>query len=388
MSSIFATEGLRRTVFGQGAAAQLAEEVRLLAKGPVLAVVDPMVLEQGVAAPALESLARARLKHEVFSDMTREPEPAEADAAAALGREMGAKVVVGIGGGTAMDLAKAAAALITNDGQATDYVGLELLKRPGRPTVMLPTTAGTGSEATFTAVFTRRADRFKGGINGRHLYPHIAILDPLLTVSCPPYITAITGLDALTHAMEAYTSRAAHAISDLNAIRAIELIGRSLRAAVAHGENLEARESMLLGSHLAGLALAQAGVGAVHAMAYPLGAMFDIPHGEANALLLPYVLRFNLMACTDRMARMAYALTEMPVGITARRAANLCVDEVFELCREVGVPATLEQLGIPQDSVPAMAEKAMGVARPIANNPRKVSAADLEQVYRQAFVGA
>jgi alcohol dehydrogenase class IV len=252
---------------------------------------------------------------------------------------------------------------------------------------MLPTTAGTGSEVTFTAVFTRRSDKFKGGMNGRLLYPHTAVLDPLLTVTCPAYITAVVGMDALTHAMEAYTSLAHTPVSDMNALRAIELIGANLAQAVAHGENLEARENMLLGSYLAGLALAQAGVGAVHAMAYPLGAFFDIPHGEANAVLLPYVMAFNLIACPDRFADMGYAFCEMPDDLTTREAAEVCVSEVIMLSQDIGIPSNLGQLEVPQAEVPAMAQKAMTVARPIANNPRKVTAEDLESIYREAFEG-
>jgi alcohol dehydrogenase len=385
MTEQFVTEGLKRTLFGQGSAQKLGEEAALLGGGPVLVVADPNLLEAGVAQGALKSLDQAGIKSEVFSQFTREPEPDEADQAAELGRKLEAQVVVGIGGGSALDLAKAAAVLITNPGSAVDYIGLDLVKEPGRPLICLPTTAGTGSEATFTAVFTRRADKFKGGINGRLLYPHTAILDPLLTVTCPPYITAVVGMDALTHAMEAYTSRAAHPLSDHNALGAIELIGRYLRAAVAHGENLKAREGMLLGSYLAGLALAQAGVGAVHAMAYPLGSFYDIPHGEANSVLLPYVLEYNLMACPERFAQMAHTLAELPPDLTTAEAAAACVDEIYELGSDLGIPATIKDLKVPQAEVPAMAEKAMTVARPIANNPRQVTAEDLEQIYHRAF---
>ncbi len=373
-------------VFGQGSAARLGEELLLAGARKALVVLDPNLAASEAVQPALDSLSQAEVDSVLYSDMTREPEPSEADAAAELGRREQVQAVVGIGGGSALDLAKAAGVLITNPGAAADYVGLDLVKEPGVPVICLPTTAGTGSEVTFTAVFTRRSDKFKGGINGRHLYPHAAILDPLLTVSCPPYITATTGMDALTHAMEAFTSLQAHALSDLNALAAIELIGRHLRPAVAHGENLAAREGMLLASHLAGLALAQAGVGAVHAMAYPLGAFYDIPHGEANALLLPYVLRYNLMACPERFADMAYALAELPGDLSTAEAAAACVEEVAELSLEVGIPTSLRQLEVPEDSVPAMAEKAMTVARPIANNPRQVTAADLEIIYREAFV--
>jgi alcohol dehydrogenase len=387
MTSDFSLEGVRRTVFGKGAASRLDQEVSLLGGGPALVVVDPAVLEAGVAQPALDSLSAAGIQTELYSQITREPEPSEADAAAEQGRAAAARVVVGIGGGSALDLAKAASVLVTNGGQATDYVGLDLVKKPGLPSVMLPTTAGTGSEVTFTAVFTRRADRFKGGINGRLLYPHTALLDPLLTVTCPPYVTATVGMDALTHAVEAYTSRQANPLSDMHALKAVQLIGENLRLAVAHGENLLARERMLLGSYLAGLALAEAGVGAVHAMAYPLGAFFDIPHGEANAVLLPYVLEHNLIACPERFADLAYALAEMPDDLTTREAAEAAVEEVILLSQEIGIPAGLEELEVPQDQVPAMAEKAMTIARPIANNPRQVTAADLEAIYQKAFAG-
>ncbi len=374
-------------IFGQGAAAGLGPELRLWGAERALLIIDPNLEGTQALEPALASLEAAGVQSRTFSQFTHEPEPAEADAAAALGKEMGAQGVVGIGGGSALDLAKAAGVLISNQGQAADYVGLDLVPNPGKPVICLPTTAGTGSEVTFTAVFTRRADKFKGGINGRLLYAKAAILDPLLTVSCPPYITATTGMDALTHAMEAYTSRAAHPLSDMNALRAIELIGRWLRPAVFQGQNLVAREQMLLASYLAGLALAQAGVGAVHAMAYPLGAFFDIPHGEANAVLLPYVLGFNLMACPKRFAAMGRALAELPGALSLREAAEACVEEVFLLAGEVGIPSSLSELEVPSGEIGAMADKAMTVARPIANNPRQVSAGDLAAIYEQAFEG-
>ncbi|KIX14160.1 iron-containing alcohol dehydrogenase [Dethiosulfatarculus sandiegensis] len=385
MVTQFTLEGVRRTIFGQGCASELGAEAKLLGAKSVLVVVDPNVLEAGVAEPALKSLEDAGLETTVFSGLTREPEPAEADEAAQAGRGAMADVVVGIGGGSALDMAKAASVLLTNPGKAVDYVGLDLVKEPGKPVICLPTTAGTGSEVTFTAVFTRRSDKFKGGINGRFLYPHTAMLDPLLTVTCPEYVTATTGIDALTHAMEAYTSLAANPISDNNALIAIALIGENLRKAVANGENLEAREGMLLGAYYAGLALAQAGVGAVHAMAYPLGAFHDVPHGEANAVLLPYVLEYNVMACPDRFADMGRALAELPDSMTERELAEACVEEVYSLGSDVGIPPTLHELKLPKDEIKAWAEKAMTVARPIANNPRKVTAEDLASLYEDAF---
>jgi alcohol dehydrogenase len=385
MNAHFSMEGPRRVVFGNDESLSLGAETALLGAKKVLVVLDPKLAEIGLADPALGSLKDAQVEYTVFSDITREPEPAEADAAAELGKDFGAQAVIGIGGGSALDLAKAAAALITNEGQATDYVGIDLVRKPALPIICLPSTAGTGSECTFTAVFTRRSDKFKGGINSRYLYAHTAILDPKLTVTCPPYITAIVGMDALTHAMESYTSLIANPMSELVGLEAVRLIGRWLRPAVANGENLVAREKMLLASYLAGLALARAGVGAVHAMAYPLGAFFDIPHGEANALLLPYVSAFNQLACPDRFAALGRALADVPADIPDREAADRTVDEIFLLAEEVGIPSTLDELNVPREQVPAMAAKAMTVAKPIANNPRKVTAADLEHIYHSAF---
>ena len=325
------------------------------------------------------------LKPILFNQIEPEPSPASAEAGARLARRKTCSLVIGIGGGSSLDTAKAIAMLTLNQGKVSDYVGLDLVPHPGLPTILVPTTAGTGSEVTFTAVFTNRAAKTKGGINSRFLYPTVALLDPELTLSLPPQVTAQTGMDALTHAMEAYTSNKANLMSDMVAEKAITLIGRFLKKAVKNGQDLEAREGMLLGSLLAGMALANAGVGAVHAMAYPLGALFNITHGLANAVLLPYVLEFNRVACPERFAHMAFLLGGSEKIVPAEQGAKKCIKKIITLSRSIGIPKNLKELGIPKEAIRSMAEGAIKVARPIENNPRPITVEDIVLLYEKMF---
>ena len=269
--------------FGTGMIQSLAQVIAKLGGSKPLLVIDPGLVRAGLDNKVTGPLTEAGTAYTVFDSVDPEPGLKLADQATELARTENCDCVVGIGGGSAMDIAKAAGILLTNRGKAADYLGLGKIKKPGVPKIMIPTSAGTGAEVTFTAVFINEETGSKGGMNGDPLYPDAAILDPDLTVSLPPNVTATTGLDALTHALEAYTSVQAHPISEMYSLEAINLISTNIRTAFADGRNLEARTNMLLGSLLAGKALAIAGVGLVHAMAYPLGVMFGIPHGQANA---------------------------------------------------------------------------------------------------------
>jgi alcohol dehydrogenase len=250
---------------------------------------------------------------------------------------------------------------------------------------MIPTTAGTGAEVTFTAVFINEETKSKGGMNGDPLYPDAALLDPTLTVSLPPHVTAATGIDAFTHALEAYVSTQAHSISDMYAIEAIDLISSNLGPAYANGNNLAARSAMLMGSLLGGKALAMAGVGLVHAMAYPLGGMFNTPHGLANAILLPYVVEYNLIGNPEKYATVAEIMGYDTDGLSAREAAMLTVEAIHQLNEDIGIPASLNALDIPTDDIPEMARIALTVTRPVENNPRQPSLEDVIGVYEAAF---
>ena len=376
-----------RLIFGAGAIDGLAELVKEEGGTKAFLVVDPGLKKAGLLKKITAPLKKAKMDFEIYEKIDPEPGLKLADAGCKLAAKSGCDCVIGAGGGSAMDVAKAVSILLTNGGKAEDYLGLGKITKPGVPKIMVPTTAGTGAEVTFTAVFINEKTGSKGGMNGDPLYPDAALLDPELTVSVPPHITAATGIDAFTHAIEGYLSTQAHSISDMYALEAIEMISRNLPQAYANGDNIEARSAMLMGSLLAGKALATAGVGLVHAMAYPLGGMFGIPHGLANAVLLPYVIEYNLIGNPGKYAAVAevmgYDTTDMPL----REAAALVVEAIFNLNNDVGIPSSLAELEIPVEKVQEMADIALTVTRPVENNPRKPTREDVIQVYHNALIG-
>jgi len=373
--------------FGAGSISNLAETVKSFNGSNVFLVVDPGLVKAGLISKVTAPLKKAKIPFTVYDKIDPEPGLKLADKGCKLARKAKCDCVVGVGGGSAMDVAKAIAILLTNGGKAVDYLGLGLIKKPGVPKIMVPTSSGTGAEVTFTAVFINEKTGSKGGMNGDPLYPDATILDPELTISLPPHVTAFTGIDALTHALEAYTSTQAHSISEMYSLEAISLIADNLPAAYANGDNLEARSAMLMGSLLGGKALATAGVGLVHAMAYPMGGMFGIPHGLANAVLLPYVVDYNLIGDMKKFATLAEILGQNTDDLTLRESASLCVDALFNLNDDVGIPATLKDLDIPFDSIPEMAKIALTVTRPVENNPRKPTLEDVISIYETAFSG-
>lgn len=376
-----------RIWFGQGVIKELPQVVRDLGGSKVFVVVDPGLGTAGVLDKVTAPLAAAGIAFEVYDGVAPEPGLMLADTGADRARDFGADCVVGVGGGSAMDVAKAISILLTNGGVAEDYIGLGKIKKPGVPKIMIPTTAGTGAEVTFTAVFINEKTSSKAGMNGDPLYPEAAVLDPELTLSLPPAVTAATGIDAFTHALEAYVSVQAHQLSDMYALEAISLISRNLPQAYANGANLEARSNMLLGSLLGGKALATAGVGLVHAMAYPLGGMFNIPHGLANAVLLPFVVDYNIIGSPEKFMEIAELMGYDTDGLPLIDAGRRAVEAVYHLNATVGIPGTLTALGIDRDSIPEMARIALTVARPVANNPRKPTLDDVIEIYETAFHG-
>lgn len=376
-----------RIHFGTGAIGDLATMVKDLGGSKVFLVVDPGLKNAGLVDRISAPLTEGEVPFVVYDKVDPEPGLTLADNGAKLAKKEKCDCVVGVGGGSAMDVAKAVSILLTNGGKAEDYLGLGKIDKPGVPKIMVPTTAGTGAEVTFTAVFINEKTKSKGGMNGDPLYPDAALLDPELTVSMPEHITAATGIDALTHALEAFVSTQAHPISDMYALEAIGLISANLPMAYAHGGNLEARSAMLMGSLLGGKALATAGVGLVHAMAYPLGGMFGIPHGLANAVLLPYVTAYNLIGNPEKFATIAEVMGQNIDKLSLREAAEAAVEAVYNLNQDVGIPATLAELKIPAKKIPEMAKIALTVTRPVENNPRKPSLTDVIAIYEQAFAG-
>lgn len=381
----FTYTGAKKIVFGTGSFRGLADHIRELESSRPMVVLDHALAEAGFRKKLQDLLDVSGLRYTLFDGVEPEPALERADEGARAALKGKCDLVVGIGGGSAMDVAKAVAAVAGNKGKALDYLGLNKVPGPGLPTIMVPTTAGTGSEVTFTAVFIRKNLKKKEGMNSPHLYPDVALLDPELTLSLPAQATASTGIDALCHAIESYTSINASPMSEAISLEAVGLIAENLRTCVHNGSDLEARELMLLGSLYAGLGLANAGVTAVHSLSYPLGGAWGIPHGMANTLMLPAVMAYNLPGAIDKFAVLAEVMGQEVEGISSRDAATLALDAVELLIEDCGLAMTLEEFGIAEKDLPALADVALTVARPLANNPRKITREDAIDIYRDAL---
>ena len=382
---VFTFRAAGEITFGVGAVERLGSTIKKTGGRRILVVVDPGFAKTGAFQKVTQNLGREGLSFVLFDQVEPEPRTLVADQCGELARKEKCDFVLGVGGGSAMDTAKAAAILATNGGRTKDYQGLDKVSRPGLPKGMVPTTAGTGSEVTFTAVFINEEEKKKGGINSPYLYPEMSVLDPELTLDLPPAVTAFTGMDALAHAIESYTSLAANSLSEIFSLEAIRLIGKSLRRAVEKGSDLDARGNMLMGSLLAGIGLANAGVTAVHSLSYPLGGRFRVPHGVGNGLLLPAVMEYNVFSRMDKFAKIAEGMGEKVEGLSAREAAISAVESVKRLSREIEFPQRLSDLGIPESAFPGMAEEALKVTRPLENNPKPLSLEDAIRIYRSVY---
>lgn len=381
----FSFTGAKKIVFGNGSFDQLSAHLEDLKVKKPMVVIDRGFARTGFAQKAAGVLQKDGFKPIVFEEVDPEPRIELADKGAAIAAKSKCDGVIGIGGGSAMDCAKAIAVLTANRGKAIDYLGLNNVPGPGLPTIMVPTTAGTGSEVTFTAVFIRKDLKKKEGMNSPYLYPDLALLDPQLTLTLPPTPTATTGLDALCHAVESLTSIDSSPMSEMVSLEAIQLISDNLRTCVHDGANLEAREKMLLGSLYAGLGLANAGVTAVHSLSYPLGGMYGVAHGLANTVLLPAVMMYNLPGSLEKFAAVADAMGEMTQEMPVRDAAFLAVEAVEALIEDCGVCESIKDFGVKEKDFAKLADVAMTVARPLQNNPRKIAKEDAIDIYKQAF---
>jgi alcohol dehydrogenase len=385
MNKIFEFTGAGKIVFGTGSFGRLPEIIKQKGAKKPFFIMDHNLAKSGYSERLGSMLAGTGLKYEIFDRVVAEPELELADKAAKLAFRGKCDLVVGFGGGSSMDLAKAVAAIVANKAQAADFLGLNKVPGPGLPTIMIPTTAGTGSEVTFTAVFVRKDLARKEGMNSPFLYPDLALLDPELTLSLPAQPTAATGMDALCHAIESYTSVNASPMSEMFSLEAIRLISSNLRTCVHDGGNLEARSEMLLGSLYAGLGLANAGVGAAHSLSYPLGGKYGISHGLANTIMLPRIMEFNIPGAVEKFAIIAEVMGEMVDDMALRDAACLAVEAVDTLIEDCGISTSLEELGIPEEDFPELARIALTVLRPLENNPRKVTFEDAINIYNECM---
>jgi alcohol dehydrogenase class IV len=374
-------------VVGGGRSADLgAVVVRHGVRRPLI-VTDPFLLEHGPIGDLAARLEHAGARVAVFSDVTADPTVANvADAVAAL-RAHDADGLVAIGGGSSLDTAKAASVMATNDGAIADYAGYDRIELAGLPVVAVPTTAGTGSEVTRVTVITDAERDLKMMIRDDKLLPRAAVVDYRLTLSCPPSLTAHVGVDSLTHAIEAYVSTAANAVTDLFALEAVRRIGPSLRRAVRDGGDERAREALMLGAMLAGAAFSNASVCLVHGMSRPLGAHFHVPHGLSNAVLLPAVTRFSVPAAPARYATIAREIGAAPRDGSDADACRRLLAELDRLNHDLAIPR-LGELGIDRADfearMDAMAEAAIASGSP-AFNPREPSHADIVALYEEAY---
>lgn len=385
VSSIFRMPNVLLT--GTGSVQQVGVQAVKLGARKVLVITDKVLNQTGLVKQVTDPLEAENIQVDIIDEVVPEPPFENLEQIARGIRDQGYDVFVGIGGGSALDVTKALAIMMTNPGDVRELVGIEKVRNKGIPFILIPTTAGTGSEVTYNAIFTDIRDNVKKGIVSPYLLPDVAIVDAALTVSVPPAVTAATGMDALVHAVESYTAQRASELTDGIALHAIQLISRSIRTAVYNGKNIQAREDMAMGSLMAGISLGNAGVGAVHALAYPLGGKFKVPHGVANSLLLPYVMKYNVLANLEKFAQVAKALGENTEGLSLCDAAETAVHALARLSRDVGIPSTLRDVGVTEDDIPALAEEASKIDRLLNNNPRWLTVKEIEAIYRDAYEG-
>jgi alcohol dehydrogenase class IV len=386
-------------IFGRNAVARLGEVAQRLGARRVLVVTDRHLEAAGLLERVVKPLQAAQATVEVYNGGVPEPPFSVALDCTEVARAFRPEVIVGLGGGSNMDIAKLTATLLAHGGTPADYVGDDRIPGPVHPLICIPTTSGTGSEVSAAGTYTDTANHVKVGMLSNFLRPKVAVVDPLLTVSCPRKVTADTGIDALTHAIEAHTAvdneafppgertvyQGRHPLADLFAEKAIRLIGQYLVRAVRDGSDLEAREGMALAATLAGLAFSNAGVALVHAMEYPVGGATHCSHGEGNGLLLPFVMRFNLPTRPRQFANVAAWLGEDVAGLSAEQAGERAIAAVERLKAQIGIPGRLRELGVREEQLRGFAEKAHSLKRLLRVNPRACTVEDVEAIYRAAY---
>lgn len=367
-----------RIMFGVGMFEQVGKEASLLGKKALIVTGKNAMRKLEVTDRLLKRLDEHKVKFELFEQVESNPDTEQVEAGVQLALAKGCDLVIGLGGGSVIDVAKAVA---SSAGLKTPI--LELMKTgalsKGLPSIVVPTTSGTGAEVTLISVLTIKARQRKDALRGVGNYPNLAIVDPQLTLQLTPYITANTGIDALTHAIEAYTSRRANSVSDLFAREAIGLIARSLRRAVYYGEDLGARTEMALASNLAGLAISQAGTGGAHGFGMTIGGICNTDHGTTVGMLLPVIMRLNLGTQLEKFLDIAYLLGEDISGLSLHKGADLACEAVGRLLRDIGLPDKLSQIGVTKDLFPQIV-KDTKTQNAWSGNPRPISEEEMKEV--------
>ena len=395
----------QKIVFGTGCIETFTEDYQKLGLRRLFVLTAPPIVP--LIEPAMAALKAAGISMEVFQDIVAEPTVNDFKKILAAARNFQADSVIGVGGGSVLDVAKLVAAFLNSRQEVEDCFGTGFIKQKGLWLACLPTTAGTGSEVSPNAILLDERDHLKKGIVSPFLLADAAYVDPKLTWTVPAKVTADTGMDALTHCIEAYTNKFAHPSVDIYALQGIRLIAANLERAVRNGKDVEAREALAFGSLYGGLCLGPVNTAAVHALSYPLGGEFHIPHGLSNAILLPSVMKFNIGSSESRQARLngrvASDFDEVNMPANIKRHAEVAialgcepgrndeetaqrgVDFIYRLAAAVGIPDKLTALGIPQTAVDSMAKAAMQVQRLLKNNPREVTEQDAKDIYNSLY---
>ena len=375
----------KKIVLGQSVVKNVGDEVKALRMSKAMIVTDPGIVSSGHVRLVEDALRSAQIESGIFDRVEPEPPARIVDECAKRIREGKYEVVIGLGGGSSLDVAKGAAIMATNPGVILDYAGIDRVPKPGLSTILIPTTAGTGSEATRSIVVTDERENTKKSIASTFALPEVAILDPILTLSMPPQVTANTGMDALVHAVESYVSATTTPFAEILALEAIRLIAYNLPLAYSKGTNVTARFNMLLAANIAGLAFASSRLGAVHGLAYIIDTEFHLPHGRANAIMLPHVMNYNKTGSLEKFGKMAEAMGENVEGLSMYEAADKSVEAVKRLLNAVQIPFRLSQYGISRDHLPKLVEGGMKQARLFIPNPRDLSPKDVESIYEEAL---
>lgn len=375
-----------RVECGNGISEKTGELVKELGVTRVLIVTDKGVRAANLLEGIEKSLLAINLDYEIYDEV--EPNPSAETIHKGLEnlKQHGSDAVLAVGGGSSIDTAKGIAAMATNPGHILDYEGVGKIAIPPLPIIAIPTTAGTGSETTNSTVVTNKKTSFKVGVLSSHLFPSLAILDPALTLHLPQEISAATGMDALTHAIESYTSKAANPVSQAFAMQAIKMIGSNLMKAYFVGTDIESREKMLVASMMAGVAFSQSRLGNVHAISHTFGGVFNIPHGIANAALLPFVMRFNLRACADQYKDIAIALGKNVSGLSTLQAAEKAIEAVIEMNQAMKIPLNIKELGVSLDYLSKLVEDSMRSGN-VYINPRLTKPTDIQLIIENAYYG-
>jgi alcohol dehydrogenase class IV len=401
MRSSWSFRSAAQLVFGRGAALQLGSLARRLQLSRLFIVTDQRLADAGLVERVVLPLTDAGIQVEIFQGGEPEPEVTTAIAAAESAKRYAPDAILGLGGGSNMDLAKMVAVLLAHGGRPGTYFGFDNVPGPVLPLICVPTTAGTGSEVSHAAVLTDTTNKIKVSTLSQFLRPALAVVDPALTDGCPRQVTADSGIDALTHAIEAYTAidydqldsaegapvayEGRFPLGECLAETAIRLIGQHLVASVENGANQAARDGMALAATTAGLAFSNCAVALVHALEYPLGGAVHVSHGAGNGLLLPYVMRYNLPVRTPAFAKIAELLGENVAGLSEQAAAERAIAAVERIRARIGIPQRLRDLGVQREQLPGMAEKAFAIKRLMGTNPRQPTQGDLVEILEQAY---